>query len=99
MGDAIADLQERWLQRLGQPRSDAAARQLVAALPAQPVVDVAAAVALTGKSHVAVGKALGQLQGAGIVQPLNERRWGRVWDCAELLDLVQGFERDVATPA
>jgi hypothetical protein len=32
-----------WLERLGNPRKDAAARQLVSALPAQPVIDVAVA--------------------------------------------------------
>lgn len=87
-----------WLDRLGSPRSDAAVRQLVMALPEQPVIDVSAGQRLTGKSHVAVGNAIRQLVDAEILGPLNERKWGRVWECDELLELVDRFERSMAEP-
>lgn len=90
--------EEQWLQRLGGPRKDSAVRQLISKLPAHPVVDVASGQQLTGKSHVAVGNALRQLEAADVLQPLNERKWGRVWECGELLDLVTEFERSVSTP-
>jgi hypothetical protein len=96
LADAIEDRQAAWLQRLGNPRKDAAARQLVSALPAQPVIDVAVARQLTGKSHVAVGNALQQLERAGVLNRLNERKWGRVWECDQLLDLVGDFEKAFA---
>lgn len=92
----IESRQEVWLERLGQPRSDAAARQLVSALPEQPVIDVAAGRRLTGKSHVAVQGALKQLEEAGIVAPLSGKRQGRAWECRELFDLVEEFERGVS---
>lgn len=98
MAQRIETLQASWLERLGQPRRDSAARELISALPAQPVIDVAAAQQVTGKSHVAVGNALAQLQAAGILKALNERKWGRVWECGELLALVDDFERSVSTP-
>jgi Fic family protein len=98
LADLIEARQEEWLERLGRPRSDSAARQLVSAVPAQPVVDVPVAQDLTGKSHVAVGAALRRLEAAGIITPLNERRWGRAWECGDLLDLVSSFERDISTP-
>jgi Fic family protein len=94
---AIEQHQRTWLERLGNPRSDAAVRQIVTALPAQPVIDVAAGREITGKSHVAVGAALRQMEAADIVRPLNERQWGRVWECDELLELVASFERSLAT--
>jgi len=97
LADAIAQRQADWLQTLGQPRRDAAVRQLVSVLPEQPVIDVAAAQRLTGKSHVAIGRALQQLEDAGIIVRLNERKWGRVWECDELLGLVDSFERNVRT--
>lgn len=97
LATTIEERQTQWLERLGRPRRDSAVRQLVSALPAQPVIDVAIARELTGKSHVAVGAALGQLEKAGILNPLNERKWGRVWECDEVLDLVGDFERGVAT--
>lgn len=98
LASRIAGLQQTWLERLGRPRKDAAVRQIIAALPEQPVIDVAAAQVITSKSHVAVGSALSQLQDADVLQVLNERRWGRAWECGELLKLVDEFEKAVSTP-
>jgi Fic family protein len=95
---AIEGLQVRWLERLGQPRRDAAVREIVSMLPAQPVIDVPAAQRLTGKSHVAIGNAIAQLEEAGVLQKLNERKWGRLWECGELFALVETFERNLSTP-
>ncbi len=99
LADAIEECQSAWLDALGQPRKDAAARQLVSVLPEQPVIDVAVAQTLTGKSHVAIGRALKELETAGILNPLNERKWGRAWECDELFSLVDSFERSVRTPS
>lgn len=95
---AIEQRQVEWLERLGNPRRDAAVRQLVSELPAHSVIDVAAGQQLTGKSHVAVGTAIRQLEDAGVLQRLSERKWGRVWECGELLDLVGDFEKRVSAP-
>jgi Fic family protein len=98
LADAIEQLQSTWLDDLGRPRRDAAVRQLISALPQQPVIDVAVAQTLTGKSHVAVGRALQELERAGILNRLNERKWGRAWECDQLLSLVDAFERGVRVP-
>jgi Fic family protein len=98
LADEIEQLQSTWLADLGQPRRDAAVRQLISALPQQPVIDVPVAQALTGKSHVAVGKALQELERAGILHRLNERKWGRVRECDQLLNLVDAFENGVRVP-
>jgi hypothetical protein len=37
------------------------------------------------------------LEATGILKALNERKWGRVWECGELLALVDDFERSVST--
>jgi DNA-binding transcriptional ArsR family regulator len=91
--------QAEWLERLGKPRQDAAVTQLVHSLPEQPVLDVGVGRELTGKSHVAVQNALARLEDAGVLRRLNQRKWGRVWECDELLDLVERFEESVATPS
>lgn len=95
----IEELQISWLERLGNPRRDAAVRQLVKALPEQPVIDVSVGRAITGKSHVSVQRALKQLEDADVLRRLNERRWGRVWECDELLERVEAFEETVASPS
>jgi hypothetical protein len=71
---------------------------LVSALPEQPVIDVVAAQSLTGRSHVAVGRAMQQLEDASVLRRLDERKWGRVWECNELLELVEDFEKSVSLP-
>jgi Fic family protein len=98
MAFEIEERQELWLRELGSPRADAAVRQLVRVLPGQPVIDVAIGRRITGKSHVAVQNALNQLEQVGILQKLNERKWGRAWECGELLQLVEDFEEAVALP-
>jgi Fic family protein len=97
LADRIEQRQSAWLDQLGRPRRDAAVRQLVSLLPQQPVIDVATAQRLTGKSHVAVGRALQQLEHTGVLNRLNERKWGRVWECDELFALVESFEKSVRT--
>ncbi len=98
LANAIEDLQEAWLERLGRPRKDASASRLAAALPEIPVIDVPSAARLIGRSHVAVGAAMDKLEAVGILRRLNERKWGRVWECGELLELVEAFEKNVSTP-
>src|SRR6476646_814235 len=98
MAAEIDERQDAWLERLGNPRSDAVVHQLIAELPAQPVIDVAAGRRLTGRSGEAVRNALMQLEEVSIVCPLNERRWGRAWECGELLELIKDFEESVRRP-
>ena len=95
LAEEIESQEEEWLERAGAPRRDSAARLLIGALPEQPVLDAASAQRLTGRSHVAVNGALRQLEEAGILRRLDERKWGRVWECDELLDLVEDFEASV----
>ncbi len=99
LGAQIDELQEGWLERLGSPRADAAVRRLIAELPSQPVVSVAGASRLIGRSGEAARNALVQMEAAGIVDPLNERKWGRAWECRELLELIEEFEQSVRAGA
>lgn len=94
--EEIERRQEGWLERLDQPRAGATVRQLVDVLPEQPVIDVPVAQQLTGRSHVSVGGAIKQLEESGILVRFNERKWGRVWECGEILELVDGFEKSVS---
>lgn len=99
LGTDTEALQTRWIDQLGSPRGDATVRRIVEVLPSQPVIDVGAGQRLTGKSHVSVGKALDQLEEAGILRRLNERKWGRLWECEELLQLATDFEVQVSAPS
>jgi Fic family protein len=98
LAGSIEALEEKWLDRAGTPREGSAARRLIGALPEQPVLDVASAERLSGRSRVAAAKALERLEEAGIVRRLNERKWGRIWECDELLELIEEFEESVRAP-
>jgi Fic family protein len=95
LAEEIESQEHEWLERAGRPRRESAARRLIAALPEQPVLSSLDAQRLTGRSHVSANKALEQLEAAGILRRLNQRKWGRVWECDELLDLVEDFEEAV----
>jgi Fic family protein len=95
LADRIEALQQGWIEQLGNPRRDSVVRELVASLPGQPVIDVSAGMQLTGKSHVAVGAALRALQDIGVLQRLNERKWGHLWECGVLIELVGDTEKQM----
>jgi Fic family protein len=99
LAEEIENLEEEWLRRAGGARKDSAIRLLIAALPEHPVLDSRIAQHMTGRSHVAVNNALRQLADLDILRPLNERKWGRAWECDELLDLVEDFEKSVMSAA
>lgn len=92
----VADLQEEWRERVrstANPRSDAAAWQIIDVLPAHPILSVAIAAVSTGRTKPAVGNAIEQLVEAGVLTPLSHARRNREWEAPELLDLLTDLER------
>jgi Fic family protein len=91
----VAELQERWRERLrkhSNPRSDAAAWNLITVLPAHPIVTVPVAVAATQRTRPAVGNAIDELEAAGVLVRLTESPRNRAWEADGLLDLIVGLE-------
>jgi Fic family protein len=92
----IQSLQERWLERfLRAPRSDAAARRMLALLPAYPILNIAIAMRELSISDRAAGEGLGLLQEVGIVRLITKRVHGRAWECPDMFALVQEFEHSL----
>ncbi|MFI5003713.1 MAG: Fic family protein [Solirubrobacterales bacterium] len=94
----VETLYEEWLSRLGSPRSDASSRRIASQLSAEPIVTVARAAEVAAVSNTAADKAVRALQAAGILKPLNARRWGRLWEAPDVFRLLDDFERELATP-
>lgn len=94
----VEALRERWLSRLGQPRSHASSRALLDQLAAEPVLTVARAAELAGVSETAAARAIAALERAGVLTRPSQQRWGRRWEAPEVFELLEAFERDVATP-
>jgi len=97
LANRVAALQADWLERLGHPRRDAAVRRLVEQLPAEPIVTVKRAQELTGTSRPAAAAAIAALAAAGVLRLLGDRRRDRRWEAREVFDLLDVFERDLAT--
>lgn len=90
--ELVTELLNGWRDRLrdrANPRSDATAWQILAELPAFPVLNRADAIALSDRSTRAVDLGLRQLEMAGVLAPLrggpSDRR---TWEPQGLLDLI-----------
>ena len=99
-GDLATDLerlQAAWRQRTGHPRADSSAEALIALLPAFPVLTMATAAKLLGRSQQAANTALATLEAAGVVTQVSLGRRNRAFEARELLAMVNDFERALAT--
>jgi Fic family protein len=93
----LRDLQARWREQ-ANARSGSTADKLIDLLPARPLVDVRTAAELAGTSEEAARLALNALEGAGVVARSNSKGRGRVWEASGLWNLLDRFERRLATP-
>ena len=97
--ERVRQLQETWRQRAGNPRRDSAVRRLIGALPAAPVLTVATAAGLTGRSFQAANQAIERLVEAGALVQINVGRRNRAFEAPELIDVFTALERQLASPA
>ena len=74
-------------------------RRLIGALPAAPVLTVATAAELTGRSFQATNQAVERLVDAGVLIQVNVGRRNRAFEAPELIDLFTALERQLASPA
>jgi Fic family protein len=98
LAERVEALREGWLERVGRPRSHASSRALLDQLAAEPILTVGRAAELAGVSETAAARALDALERAGILKRTSQQRWGRRWEAPEVFDMLDAFERDVATP-
>jgi Fic family protein len=97
--DRVAGLQERWRERATRPRASSAADRLIAILPAHPIVDLNLTRKVLDVSAPAAWGALQRLEGAGVLRQITVGRRNRAYEAVGLFDVVDRFERQLATPA
>lgn len=94
--DEVGRLADTWRRKLAAspdaPRLDATAWKIIDILPAHPIITAPVAAATTARSKPQVYQALGQLETAGVLQPLSASHRNRAWEAAGLLDLLDGLE-------
>ena len=94
----VRALQSSWRQRVGPVRRDAAVHALIEALPAAPVLTVAAAAELIGRSFQATSQGIQRLVAAGVLSQVNVGRRNRAFESPELIEAFNSLERRVANP-
>lgn len=97
--DQVRRLQATWRQRAGNPRRNSAASRLIEALPSAPVLTVATAAQLTGRSFQAANQAVQQLLNAGVLAQVNLDRRSRAFEAPELIELFAALERQLSSSA
>ena len=95
----VRAVQASWIERAGRPRRDSAARRLIEALPAAPILTASTVAALIDRSFQAAGQAIDRLVGAGVLTQANAGRRNRTFEAPELIEAFTALERQLASPA
>lgn len=92
----IDGLYNRWLEKVS-PRKNSAAELLLQALPGNPVVSIASAARLTGRSYPAARGAVRHLEEKGILVQNSKNRKSGLYVANDVLDEFVRYERSLAT--
>ena len=95
----VADIQRGWRQALGGVRAGSSADLLVRRLPGAPVVTVAAAADLIGRSFQAANQAIDRLVEAGVLRQVNVGRRNRAFEAKAVIDAFADLELQLSSPA
>ncbi len=93
----LAIMQADWLERAKRPRADSTAARLIAAIPAQPILDGKTVADMLSVSEVAARNALNSLEAASVLRPISfgKKRF-RAWEAPALIALLDNFEWSMA---
>jgi Fic family protein len=94
----IQEMEGEWRTRLGQVRAGSATDLLIRALPGAPILTVASAAELTGRTFPAVNDAIARLTEAGVVKQITIGRRNRAFEAKEVIDAFTSLERQLASP-
>lgn len=93
-----ADLERDWRTRLAPVRTGSATDLLLARLVGAPILTVATAAALTGRSYPATNAAIDRLVQADILRQLTVGRRNRAFESHEVIAAFTALERQLASP-
>jgi Fic family protein len=94
----VAALQTKLFGRAKVQRRGSAKERLITALPADPVIDIRRAAEIAGVTYEAARLAVDELVDAGVLHPIRGRKRDRLYEARDVFELVDEFERRLATP-
>ncbi len=95
----IEVLEGTWRGRLGRVRADSAVDLLLRRVPGAPILTVASAAALIGRSTQATNEAITRLVEAKVLSQTTVGRRNRAFEAAELIRAFTDLERRLASPS
>jgi Fic family protein len=95
----IQELEGEWRARLGQVRAGSATDLLLRALPGAPVLTVASAAELIGRTFPAANLAITRLLDAGVVTQVTNGKRNRAFEVKQVIDAFTSLERQLASPS
>jgi Fic family protein len=90
LADRLVALQARYRETLLSARANTSALKLLDSLFVNPIVTARTAQGVLGATAPTARAAIRALEAQGILRELTGRRWGRVFQADELLDVVRG---------
>lgn len=91
-------LEGAWRERLGRVRANSAADLLLRRLPGAPILTVASAAELIGRSTQAANEAITRMVGAKVLSQTTVGRRNRAFEAAEVIRAFTDLERQLASP-
>jgi Fic family protein len=92
------ELQDDWRSRLGAIRANSGTDLLVQKLPGAPVLTVASAAALIGRTVKPAADAIERLETAGILRQVNVGKRNRAYEAPEVIEAFTSLERQLGSP-
>ncbi|RBO88948.1 Fic family protein [Nocardia puris] len=93
-----AELQQSWRARLAPVRASSAVDLLLGKLVGAPILTVATAATLIGRSFPTTNAAIERLAGAGVLRQLTVGRRNRAFEVPEVIEAFTALERRLASP-
>jgi Fic family protein len=91
--------EDEWREKVGKVRANSATDLLLKALPGAPVVSVAGAAKLIGRTFPAANNAISSLVEAGILKQITVGSRNRAYEAPDIIAAFIGFERELSSPA
>ena len=94
----VRELQWEWRWKTAHPRKGSTVDRLIDLLPGAPILTVASAAGLTGRSFQAANEAIRRLEEGGVLRPVRIGKRNRAFESADMIELFTDIERRMASP-
>ena len=96
--ERIEQIQRQWRTQLGSVRKNSSVDLLVQSIAGAPVLTVAGAAALVGRSYPQANAAIERLASAGLLSQITVGRRNRAFEAPAIINAFTDLERHLASP-